>query len=44
MLGMYISCCLFPVASCWVANANAISGGIWAYVFSKSVIRIACGF
>ena len=31
-LGMYISCCLFPVPLRWVANADAISGGIWAIV------------
>ena len=26
----YISCCLFPVPSRLVSNANTFSGGIWA--------------
>ena len=30
MLVMFISCCLCPVPSCWVANENALSGGIQA--------------
>ena len=29
-LGMYISCCWCQFHSCWVANVNAISSGIWA--------------
>ena len=34
-MGMSISCCLFTFCSCWVRNANAVSGGIRAmsYVF-----------
>ena len=27
--GMYISCCLFPVPSCWEVNANAVFNEIW---------------
>ena len=29
-LGMSISCCLSHFCSCWVANENVVSGGIWA--------------
>ena len=30
MLAMKISCCLCQLRAHWVANANVVSGGIWA--------------
>ena len=36
VFGMPISCCLCQFHLCWVANSDAFSGGIWAYVYSQS--------
>ena len=43
-MGMSISCCLFTLCSCWVRNANGVSGGIWAmsYVFHGCLAEYSC--
>ena len=43
-LGISISCCLSPFCLRCVANANAVSGGIWALLFMSIHSFSQCEF